>query len=78
LSPLDQRTRLRAPPPNSPKAEETAAYVASFSGDLRELARRSGLTTLAYLLDMARLEAEAEIRARENSAGSSGPEAAGR
>ncbi len=38
--------------------EEIAAYVAALASDLRELARRSDLPTLAYLLDMARLEAE--------------------
>lgn len=37
---------------------ETAAYVAALSEDLARLARRGGMPTLAYLLDMARLEAE--------------------
>jgi len=35
-----------------------ATYVASLSGDLANLARGSGLDTLGYLLEMARLEAE--------------------
>jgi hypothetical protein len=41
---------------------ETAVYVAALSSDLAGLARRHGLSTLAYLLDMARLEAETAAR----------------
>jgi hypothetical protein len=33
-------------------------YVASLSAELSTLARRSGLETLVYLLEMVRLEAE--------------------
>ncbi len=35
-----------------------ASYVATLSGDLALMARRAGLETLGYLLDMAKLEAE--------------------
>jgi hypothetical protein len=35
-----------------------ASYIAEMSRDLAALARRNGLDTLAYLLDIARLEAE--------------------
>lgn len=35
-----------------------AAYVASITGELSRLARASGLGTLAYILEMARLEAK--------------------
>ena len=35
-----------------------AAYVATLTADLCEMARRTGLETLGYLLEMARLEAE--------------------
>jgi hypothetical protein len=35
-----------------------ANYVATLSGDLASLARRTGLETLGYLLEMVRLEAE--------------------
>ena len=38
--------------------KEVAAYIAELTGDLAVLARRSGHETLAYLLDIARLEAE--------------------
>ena len=37
--------------------EETAQYVAEFSAELSYLARKANLDLLAYLLDMARLEA---------------------
>jgi hypothetical protein len=36
---------------------ETAQYIAEFSAELAYLARESKLDLLAYLLDMARLEA---------------------
>lgn len=42
--------------------DEAAAYIAALSGDLAAIARRHGLDTLGYLLDMARLEAEQTAR----------------
>jgi hypothetical protein len=39
-----------------------ADYIAAMSRDLAVLARRNGLDTLAYLLDIARLEAESAGR----------------
>ena len=44
---------------------EVASYVASLAADLSEMSRRQGLSTLAYLLDMARLEAEGAARAAD-------------
>jgi glutamate synthase domain-containing protein 2 len=41
---------------------QVAAYVAALASELRELARRHRLATLAYLMDIARLEAEAAAR----------------
>jgi hypothetical protein len=38
-------------------AAETAQYVAEFSAELSYLAREANFDLLAYLLDMARLEA---------------------
>ncbi len=35
-----------------------ASYVATLSADLSVMARRSGLDTLGYLLEIVRLEAE--------------------
>ncbi len=40
-------------------AEAFAAYVAALTGELSRLARGHGFSTLAYLLEMARLEARA-------------------
>ncbi|MFS8038429.1 hypothetical protein ACI7BZ_15995 [Xanthobacter sp. AM11] len=52
---------------------EVAAYVAAISGELARLARASGLGTLAYILDMARLEAKATAgEERGADGGSSG------
>ncbi|MBB4041664.1 hypothetical protein GGR34_003342 [Microvirga flocculans] len=41
---------------------ETAGYIAEFSAELSYLARQSKLDLLAYLLDMARLEAIRAVR----------------
>ncbi len=43
-----------------------ANYVATLSADLASMARRSGLDTLGYLLEMVRLEAESETRHKPN------------
>lgn len=48
----------------APTAGEAACYVAEMTGDLAMLARRAGLDTLAYLLEMARLEAENNVQCR--------------
>ena len=39
-----------------------ASYVATLSADLAAMARRTGLDTLGYLLEMVRLEAESSSR----------------
>ena len=39
-----------------------AHYVATLSADLAGMARRTGLETLGYLLEMVRLEAESVTR----------------
>ncbi len=49
-----KKTELSAP---SGDPAAVAAYVASLAGELAQLARVSGLPTLAYLLEMAKLEA---------------------
>ena len=44
--------------PRAPMSQvETAQYIAEFSAELAFLARQAKLDLLAYLLDMARLEA---------------------
>lgn len=45
----------------------TASYVAAISADLAAMARRDKLDTLAYLLDMVRLEAEATAQGSERT-----------
>jgi ADP-heptose:LPS heptosyltransferase len=41
-----------------PQARETARYIADITGGFSALARKAGLDVLAYILDMAKLEAE--------------------
>jgi hypothetical protein len=43
-----------------------ANYVATMSADLATMARRTGLETLGYLLEMVRLEAKNVTRQRQN------------
>jgi hypothetical protein len=45
---------------------QVANYVATMSSDLATRARRSGLDTLGYLLEMVRLEAENVTRHQQN------------
>jgi hypothetical protein len=51
---MPERMPLREPDDRA----AVAHYIASLSADLARLARRHGLTTLSYVLEMARLEAE--------------------
>ena len=46
-------------------AAETVQYIAEFTAELSFLARRSQLNLLAYLLDVARLEAIRSIRSND-------------
>jgi hypothetical protein len=48
--------------PGETGSSAVAIYVASLSGDLATMARRTGLDTLSYLLEMVRLEAESVAR----------------
>jgi hypothetical protein len=51
--------------PTAGEPDERAAvanYVATLSADLATMARRTGLETLGYLLEMVRLEAESASR----------------
>jgi hypothetical protein len=47
--------------PDGPESDETpdsaAQYIASLTDELAKLAKRNGLETLSYLLEMARLAA---------------------
>jgi hypothetical protein len=46
------------PPGSGQDRMATADYIADLTGKLAQMARDHGLSTLGYLLDMARLEAE--------------------
>ncbi len=46
-----------------------ASYVATMSADLATMARRSGLDTLGYLLEMVRLEAESSSQQNQGPNG---------
>lgn len=48
--------------PSSQESSEFAAYVASITAELSRLARSHQLATLAYLLDIVRLEATGAVR----------------
>jgi hypothetical protein len=47
---------------------DTALYIASMISELARLAKSHNLDTLAYLLDMARLEADQVSRIRNGQA----------
>jgi hypothetical protein len=51
-------------PSETPRDERASAacYIATLSVDLVAIAKRHGLDTLAYILEMARLEAESHSR----------------
>jgi hypothetical protein len=48
---------------------EAAAYVAELTADLARIARRHGMDTLGYILDMARLEAQSATHPSEGGVG---------
>lgn len=50
-----------------------ADYVATMSSELALIARRHGLDTLGYILDMARLEAETAARMNGGARGEADP-----
>ncbi len=49
-------------PKDRASADETARYIAEFTAELAFLAQQAELDLLAYLLDMARLEATRSTR----------------
>jgi len=49
---------------------EAATYIADLTADLASMARRHGLGTLGYLLDMARMEAENLAQTDDDNAAS--------
>lgn len=55
-----------------------ASYVETLTGELARLAREHGLPTLAYILDMARLEARNTLVADPTAGDRGTPGGAGR
>jgi hypothetical protein len=53
--------------PEPADGAQAAAYIADVTGSLAGLARRHGLDTLGYILDMAREEAESRARSGNGS-----------
>jgi hypothetical protein len=49
---------MSANPSPQSRARQAATYIAELTSDLAKLARDNGFSELAYLLDVARLEAE--------------------
>lgn len=49
---------------------EAATYIADLTADLASMARRHGLGTLGYLLDLAKMEAENLAQADDDNAAS--------
>jgi hypothetical protein len=74
LTASDQEQRGRTG--DSPAA--SALYIASLAEELARVARTHGFETLAYLLDLARLEADQISKSsRSNSSGPQGGRASG-
>ncbi|GEC15909.1 hypothetical protein [Nitrobacter winogradskyi] len=65
----DDESRL-GDPPGDGGPDEAARYLAGAVADMALIARRHGLDTLGYLLDMAQLEAEDIVRLRAARKGS--------
>ncbi|MFG1403008.1 hypothetical protein [Xanthobacter sediminis] len=53
--------------PNVSDSAAVASYIAGLTEELSRLARSSGLPTLSYILDMARLEARDAANAKESA-----------
>jgi hypothetical protein len=51
-----------------PRARDAAGYIAELTADLARLARENGFKELAYMLEVARLEAEMKARQGGRSA----------
>ena len=56
-APSKQSSETEPEAPLSMSADEAAAYISKMAGELSGLARQAGLGHLAFLLEMAKLEA---------------------
>ena len=55
-------TSDRPPPPPPGDAKAAATYISAMTAELATLARRYDFDALAYIIDMARLEAEGLVQ----------------
>jgi hypothetical protein len=73
MQPYHSNAGAEPMPPRAPTSSddrnEAAAYIATLSGEMASIARRHGLNTLGYLLDMAKLEAETAARLKSGNGG---------
>lgn len=53
-------------PVKSPQPASVSAYIGEMTAELAGMARQAELDVLAYLLDIARLEAETTARSRKD------------
>ncbi|MEM8839793.1 MAG: hypothetical protein AAGE89_17025 [Pseudomonadota bacterium] len=76
---LDDRSSAQETGPSerssSPDVVEASRYIARMASDLSAIAARSDLTLLAYLLDMARVEAQMVAQGAACGGGQAGDEA---
>ena len=61
---MESNVQRSEPDPGPELRKEVARYIESMTIELRVMARGAGLDSLAYFLDMARLEAAAQIDAQ--------------
>ena len=60
-----QTPKVASEPLRDGGPDEAASFLAEAVADLSKLARRHGMETLGFLLDMAQMEAEEIVRLRE-------------
>ena len=64
---MQRRAGGGAPPPESPTA--AAIYIGTLTEELAQMARRHGLESLRYILEMARLEADQIAKGSSDGSG---------
>ncbi|MGA8612927.1 MAG: hypothetical protein WB760_14765 [Xanthobacteraceae bacterium] len=64
---MQRRAGGEVPPPESPTA--AAIYIGTLTEELAQMARRHGLESLRYILEMARLEADQIAKGSSDGSG---------
>lgn len=67
--PSEMKTKAAAGPGQARSPSATAHYIATLTGELAEIARCHGLDSLAYILDMAHMEAEQIVKGSADTSG---------